>query len=246
MPYNPSRFYSLLILLLLCNGLAHATPRISIIIDDIGLNQATNRRAIELPGNLTYAILPRRPYSRTMAEYAHLAHKEIMLHLPMQAMVQSAGQGTLRVTMSKRIFQQTLLDDLHAVPYIRGFNNHMGSLLTQNKEEMQWLMQMLQTTPLYFIDSRTIASSVAEEIAKIYHIPTLKRDIFLDHTRTLKTIDHQFNALIHLAKKRGYALAIAHPYPETLQYLEATLPTLHTQGITLVSVSHLLAFPDAP
>ena len=46
--------------------------------------------------------------------------------------------------------------------------------------------------------------------------------------------------LIAVAKHRGYAIAIAHPYPETIRYLQNNLETLAKQGIQLVPTSQLV------
>ena len=80
----------------------------------------------------------------------------------------------------------------------------MGSALTQRREEMRWVMEELYNYPLYFVDSRTIATSVAENTAQQYHIPNLSRDVFLDHWQTRKSIHNQFERLIKLAKEKGY------------------------------------------
>src|SRR3990170_1360654 len=58
---------------------------ISIIIDDMGNALHDGRRAIALPGQITYSFLPHTPYSRELAQLARRNHKEIMLHVPMQS-----------------------------------------------------------------------------------------------------------------------------------------------------------------
>jgi polysaccharide deacetylase 2 family uncharacterized protein YibQ len=121
----------------------------------------------------------------------------------------------------------------------------MGSLLPQKALPMEWVMQALQKRRLYFIDSRTTSNSVAWKTAQHYNIPSLKRDIFLDHTPTPEFIHKQFSKLLRLAKHKGYAVAIAHPYPETIQYLKQQLPLLAQQNITLVSASELV-FDHSP
>ncbi|MDZ7803432.1 divergent polysaccharide deacetylase family protein [Thiohalophilus sp.] len=60
-------------------------PAVSIIIDDLGNQQRSGLRAIDLPGPVTYAILPHRPFTRLLARHAHRQNKEVMIHLPMEA-----------------------------------------------------------------------------------------------------------------------------------------------------------------
>jgi polysaccharide deacetylase 2 family uncharacterized protein YibQ len=53
-------------------------------------------------------------------------------------------------------------------------------------------------------------------------------------------ISRQFDRLLSLAKREGYAIGIGHPYPETLRLLQARLPELEAMGVELVSASALI------
>jgi polysaccharide deacetylase 2 family uncharacterized protein YibQ len=57
---------------------------------------------------------------------------------------------------------------------------------------------------------------------------------------TRAAIDKEFQRLKQLARTRGSAVAIGHPYPETLSYLESVLPGLASEGIDLVTIEELL------
>lgn len=215
---------------------------ISIIIDDPGNNLNVGQRAINLPGPVTFAILPGRPYSHRLAEQAHLSGKEVILHMPMDNTADKPiGPGGLTVKQDRTHFEKRLQQAISDTPHIRGINNHMGSRLTTSPERMQWLMQSLQNYPLYFIDSRTSAASLAASIAAKHHIATLERDVFLDHEANTATTDKQFNRLLRIARTKGSAVAIGHPYPSTLSYLENILPQLADMGVHLVAPSDLLA-----
>lgn len=220
---------------------------ITIIIDDLGNNLRDGQRALALPGPVTYAVLPFRPHSQKLAEQAHQQGKEVMLHMPMgNSHDRPLGPGGLTISQSRDLYEQRFHRAIAATPYISGVNNHMGSRLTANSERMQWLMETLKDYPLYFVDSRTSASSVAATTANNNHIPTLERDIFLDHEPNVAFIDKQFKKLIKVARKKGNAVAIGHPYPSTLGYLENVLPRLDAMGIRLVSPSGLIALQNPP
>lgn len=215
---------------------------IVIIVDDMGNNLTLGRRAIALPGAVNYAILPHRPFSTTLAKAAHRQDKEVLLHIPMTTLGnQATGPGTLTPKMSQTEFLQTLRDNLASVPYAQGVNNHMGSLLTQLQQPMTWLMQELKQHQLYFIDSRTSPRTVAEHAAKAEQLPSLRRHIFLDNERDADAIEQQFERLLKIAKQRGSAVAIGHPYPETLTFLEQALPLLAARGYTLIPASQAAA-----
>lgn len=49
-----------------------------------------------------------------------------------------------------------------------------------------------------------------------------------------------FERMKTLARERGSIIAIGHPYPSTLEFLERELPGLAAQGIELVAVSEIL------
>jgi polysaccharide deacetylase 2 family uncharacterized protein YibQ len=121
----------------------------------------------------------------------------------------------------------------------------MGSLLTEDEDKMSWLMQVLLTKgDLYFVDSRTTSDSRALQVAQEYGLDCATRDVFLDHDRDPEVIRKQFESLIKRARKKGSALAIGHPYPETMTVLEEMLPTLEAQGVKLVHVSELIEWRD--
>ena len=217
-------------------------PAIAIIIDDIGYLEKRDTQAIQLPGAITYAFLPHTPYAYDLALLAHSRNKEVMLHLPMESMEhKQLGPGGLTLDMTYQEFARQLQSDLASVPHVVGINNHMGSLLTRHPGHMVWLMREINKRDnLYFVDSYTTKDSVAEQIANENQVPNLRRDVFLDNDRDPARIEYQFRRLLKLARKNGIALAIGHPYPETIALLAKQLPHLDENGIRLLPVSQLL------
>tara|TARA_R110002074_G_scaffold124201_2_gene260503 strand:+ start:1519 stop:2343 length:825 start_codon:yes stop_codon:yes gene_type:complete len=217
-------------------------PTIAIIIDDMGHNLHEGKRLANLDQPLTLAFLPYRRHTDTLARLAHSREKEIMLHAPMANTRNfGLGAGGLTSQMDEQSLTTTLRRALQSIPYVRGVNNHMGSLLTQQLRPMDWVMKELYRYPVYFVDSRTIASSVAGDVAAAYQVPTLTRDVFLDHEQTEEFVDKQFRELIRRAKENGSAVGIGHPHTVTVDYLEKHLPLLDEQGIAVATVSGLWA-----
>ena len=217
-------------------------PAISIIIDDMGYRLKAGNRAINLPGAFTYSFLPHSPYSAALSKFAHDQSKEIMLHLPMEAESgNKLGPGGLTEGMTEKKFAQVLESNIESIPHARGFNNHMGSLLTQNQLWMTRLMREVAIDKnLFFVDSKTTSQSIALQTARAEGLKTSKRDIFIDHEESVEFIQRQLKKLIKRAKRKGTALAIAHPKKMTLAILEKWLPELEANGIKLVSVSTLI------
>lgn len=222
---------------------SHETYKVAIIIDDLGNNLHKGRTLIDLPYQLTYSFLPNRPFSKRLANLAASYGKEVMVHLPMQSSRQSElGEGALTLELTQKQFQNSVQLSIESVPHARGVNNHMGSLLTQHPGHMSWLMEVLskRSDNLYFVDSKTTALTVASKIAKEHYIPNISRDVFLDNVRTEAQINRQLNNLISIAKRKGHAVAIGHPYPATIKLLTGYLPTLLEHNIEIVSVTELI------
>ncbi|MBW4934348.1 divergent polysaccharide deacetylase family protein [Marinobacter sp. F4206] len=217
-------------------------PTIAIIIDDMGHNLHEGERLARIDQPLTLAFLPYRRYTVPLAKLAHQQHKEIMLHAPMANTRNfDLGPGGLTSDMDERRIATTLRRSLQSIPHVQGVNNHMGSLLTQKLQTMDWVMQELRQYPVYFVDSRTIASSVAGDVARAYQIPSLTRDVFLDHEQTEAFVDRQFKLLIKRARENGSAIGIGHPHKVTVDYLEKHLPELDAQGVAVATISGLWA-----
>ncbi len=233
-----------LVSLWLVPGWVLAAPeqaRLAIIIDDIGYNLALGRRAADLQGDFTLAVLPFTPHGRELAERAHRLGKEIMLHAPMSNEQQlPLGPGGLYSGMTQQVLLDTLAGNLADIPHVQGVNNHTGSQLTREAEPMAWLMAELKRRQLYFIDSRTTAKTLAQASAQAIGLASARRDVFLDHSQAPEHIARQLQQALRLAKRNGSAIAIGHPYPETLRQLEALQPLLLREQVQLVAASVLV------
>jgi uncharacterized protein len=215
--------------------------QLAIIIDDLGYNLRLGEQTARLSGAFTLAVLPFTPHGRALAELAHRQGKEVMLHAPMSNRHNyPLGQGGLTAAMDKHQFLAVLRRNLANVPHIKGVNNHMGSQLTELAEPMGWLMAELQARQLYFVDSRTSANTQALAAAERINLPSRKRDVFLDDTRHSQHILSQLLLAISKAKQQGSAVAIGHPYPETLAVLGDIQPLLKQHNVQLVPVSALI------
>ncbi|MFV1973384.1 MAG: divergent polysaccharide deacetylase family protein [Thiohalobacterales bacterium] len=218
------------------------SPSIALIIDDLGNQSAAGQRAIELPGPVACAFLPYGHFTRQLAQQAYTRGKEVMLHLPMQSVHHNeSDRGELVLDMTQQQFTRTLTAGLAAVPHVSGINNHRGSLITRHPGHMTWLMQaMRQRGGLFFVDSRTTAATVARRIAAEYRVPSIERNVFLDHDRQPDAVQAQFRRLVRIAQRDGVALGIGHPYPETLEVLSRELALLGDYNVQMVSVNRLI------
>ena len=68
-------------------------------------------------------------------------------------------------------------------------------------------------------------------------MPHNARDIFLDNEQDEAYIMGQLAKIKNIARKHKSAIAICHPYPETIAVLAREVPKFKSEGITLVSAS---------
>jgi uncharacterized protein len=219
-----------------------AHPVVAIIIDDLGNTLEEGQRAVELPGPVACAILPYTKYSVSLADQAHDSGKEVLLHLPMQAIDDAPlGRGGITLEMDQEEIQLTVRADIVAIPHLVGVNNHEGSLISMHPGDLAWIMQTLHAIGnLYFVDSYTTVDSIAYQIAGENGVPAARRDVFLDDDNNPQAVQFQFKRLLEIAHKKGFALAIGHPRPATMDVLAAELPKLSSHGIELVPVAEIV------
>jgi len=220
-------------------------PIMAIIIDDLGNSLDNDLRAVQLPGIVTCSVLPRTPFGRELAIRAHEVGKQVMLHLPLQA--ESGGQpdaGGIELDTDRQTAYRIVIDDLDWLPYVEGVNNPRGSLLTRHPGHMKWLMDVLASRGLFFVDSRTTPFTVALQVAREQAVSATRRDIFLDHVLTDAAIRTALDQAIKIAKRKGSVVAIAHPHALTLRILEQLIPTLAGKGVRLGSVAQIIHYRD--
>jgi polysaccharide deacetylase 2 family uncharacterized protein YibQ len=196
---------------------------------------------LEMP--LSFSVFPFAPYSQEFAKEATKRGRDVLLHLPMEPNGypgQDPGEGRLLTTMRKEELLSQLEEDLSAVPFVKGVNNHMGSKFTENPEMMRTVLEHIQKRGLFFLDSRTTPRTVGFEIAREIGVKTGQRNVFLDNKRDISKIKAKISELRNLSLRDGEAIGIGHPYPETVQAIRETVPSFLENGVELVPVSSLL------
>ncbi len=223
-------------------------PKIAIVIDDIGMNMRQSRAAINLPAQMTLAMLPYAPKVRELARQAKGKGHELIIHTPMEALAgndASLGSMALKTNMPPNVFKAEFNKIANSFEGYVGVNNHMGSRLTQDRAAMGILMHELSKRGLFFLDSKTISTSVASDVAKEYLIPHATRDVFLDHEDTPEYVAQAIAKIEHIAGKTGSVIAIGHPKEITMNALEQWIPDAQARGFEFVPLSQLMKHPDS-
>jgi len=221
------------------------TPKIAIIIDDIGYDKKIAIALCDLDPNITFSVLPFSPFGKYISEKLYAKGAQLMLHLPMEPVKYpkvDPGPGAILSSMPPDTLLDQLKKDIKDVPYIVGVNNHMGSRLTAHPDQMNQIFTILKKENLFFIDSRTSPKSQCKASARLLRLRFAQRDVFLDNVQDPDYIIGQFGKLIVLAKKHGFAIGIGHPYKSTLEALSKELPRFKNK-VKIVRASTLAAIP---
>jgi polysaccharide deacetylase 2 family uncharacterized protein YibQ len=217
-------------------------PKLAIILDDLGNDRAAANALLALPFPLTISVIPHLPLSESIADEAYRRGDQVILHLPMQAEKPDANSEPieLRVGMNADQVEAALNGMLETVPHAVGANNHQGSRATSDPALMGELMPALHAHGLFFIDSRTTASTVAYDAAERASVPAASRKVFLDDSTQRAAIIAQLELAAKDAITNGSAIAIGHPHSETIAALSEAVPRLEARGIHLVFASDLV------
>ena len=217
--------------------------KIAIVIDDLGLSVPFTKQIAQVKAPLTVSFLPYGASDKTQVNMLKDAGFEVMLHVPMMPHVPAAlAPVTLSPEMDKAETQAELNKMLNRFEGtgMRGVNNHMGSLLTERVKNMGYVMEVLKKHGMYFLDSKTTGKSAAGKAAKEYGVAYIARDVFLDNKNEYNYIMGQFRQAEKVAEKNGQAVAIGHPYSQTLKVLQDWLKEADEKGFEVVHLSDLL------
>jgi polysaccharide deacetylase 2 family uncharacterized protein YibQ len=216
--------------------------RIAIVIDDVGYNLEQLEAFLDFPGPLSLSVLPNLPHSSESARRIVEAGKELLLHLPMEAVNgNDPGPGAILTTQSEEEIRRLLENSFSQVPHAVGMNNHMGSRATADERVMNVVMDYLRANRHFYLDSRTTTESVGAAVANLHEVPFLERDIFLDNDPHAESIRKALGSGIQVAREKGYAVLIGHVYnPQIVDGIETLLDELERARVELVSVSALV------
>ena len=216
---------------------------LAIVIDDMGSSMQEARSLAGIGVPLTFSIIPGLHSYREVAAFADSRGIETIIHIPMQSKewperrLESNG---LLVSMDDAAISEHLDEFMHAIPRAVGANNHTGSEFTEHEDKMRVVLTALKERGLFFVDSVTTPRSVGIRLTRELGMRGGRRAVFLDNEQDGSYIRGQLDQAVRLAKKTGGVLAIGHPHPATIRTLEAALPGLSRQGITLVPASQMV------
>lgn len=218
----------------------------ALLLDDVGYHPESLEPLLALTEAFSVAVIPQSPYAAVSAELAYRNGKEVLVHLPLEPLAKplqgkrGGTAGQLRLEMPLSEITERTHQAIGRVPHAVGLNNHEGSAFMQDREHVRAVLEGVAAHSLFFVDSRTIGRTVGYELARSMGIPAAERQVFLDNEAEEASIKRALARCQAIAMKRGKALCIGHPYPETLRVLREYLSSPPQEGLERVPVSALL------
>lgn len=213
------------------NKKSRIKPKFYLIIDDVGYDEFMLEQFIKLNFEINYAIIPFLPKSMNLYKKLKNNNKTIIIHFPMQSKHRnSIEKFHINIKDKKEEIHKKIEKTFKMYPDAKIMNNHMGSLITSNKDLMKIILIKLKEIDRYFFDSVTIAGSVPEIIGKEIGVRVEKRDVFLDNKDTEESVLKELEKAKNIARKHGIVKVIGHIWSKnTLKVLEKEGPNLNQE-----------------
>ncbi len=227
----------------LSQAAAGGSVMVAVVIDDMGVSVPHTRDILSLEKPITASFLTYGAANRKQVKEAKEKGFEVMLHVPMMP---HAKADLAPVTLSPDMQEDEIKNDFvqmldrYKGLGMKGINNHMGSLFTEDEKSLGYVMQILKDRNLFFLDSKTTAKSVGAKVAAEYGVPYIARDVFLDNENDYNYIMKQLRQTEKIAHMRGYAVAIGHPRTQTYLALRDWMKELPERRIRLVRLGDLV------
>lgn len=221
-------------------------PRIAVVLTGLGLSAAATEAAIkQLPPAVTLSF---SPYARRLSQWIALARvngHEVMIDLPMEPITfpeDDPGPHALLTFLDSKQNLRRLDWVLNRGESFVGVAAVMGSRFAASEEDMGPVMAALRERGLMFLDNRASDRSVAGEIANRLGLPHAMNDRTLDAAQASRiAINSRLTEIERLAEEKGHSIAMAQPYPVTLERLRDWAVEIQSRGYALVPITALAA-----
>jgi len=200
--------------------------RLAIIIDDMGYSKKEAKEFASLNIPLAYSFLPDAIYTKILSKMLADEGYTIMVHMPSEPLdypKDNPGKNAIYINNSKKRTEYLLERAKRSIYHPIGLNNHMGSRILEDKNQMDYIMEFLKKYNMFFVDSETTPRSVGTKEAEKFKVPAAKRIVFLDNKKNVQYIEGQINKAVLLLKRHNSVVAVGHCNEKTYEALKQRL-----------------------
>ncbi len=226
-------------------------PRIAVVLSGLGLSDGATEAAInQLPAAVTLSF---SPYARNLERWIALARArghEVMLDLPMEPASfpnEDPGPQGLLTSLSPEANLDRLDWVLSRGSAYVGLAGSMGSRFTASREALEPVLREVGERGLIFLDRRTTEDSLVASLSEEIGLPHAVNSRSVDERQASRVaIDARLAQIERIALTEGFAVAMAQPYPVTLERLAEWTTELTSRGFALAPISALAGRQDRP
>ena len=217
--------------------------KFAILLDDGGNSAELAQEYADIKYPVAVAVLPHLEHSRYTAQIAKKAGKTVFLHFPMAPKSYpntDPGKGAVLPNMPELLIAGVVKENFESLGVkVDGFNNHMGSAVTEDAHKMSQILHASKQYTNRFVDSRTTAQTKAYEECRKAGFKCGENRLFLDNDNSVEAILAKIYEAAEKARDDGSIIAIGHVRPNTLAALKIALPQLEKLNYHLVDIKKL-------
>jgi polysaccharide deacetylase 2 family uncharacterized protein YibQ len=218
-------------------------PKVSLLIAGVGLSASSTVAVLKLPAKVAIGVSPYAEDTELLAKkFTDLRH-EIIINLPMEPSnypVDDAGPYALLTSLSDKDNLERLDFLLSLINNASGCYSIDNERFTINENSLKPILEEISKKDILYVYGGDTGNNTVNQLAGVLNFPIINSDSIIDKVITEEAIYNELNLLIKKAKKYGYAVAIANPYPLTINILEKWLANLDSQGVELVGLKDIV------
>ena len=217
-------------------------PRVAIVMTGLGMSEGVTEAAIRsLPPEVSLSF---SPYAHNLANWIGLARvngHEVLLDLYMEPSTypfDDPGPQAIMTVLNEAENRKRFDWVLSRGNSFVGLTGRMGSRLLARQESLSPVLQDIAEQGLLFVDDRATAASLGFDLARQLDVPAAYSEDMIDEPSANRAaIDAKLNRIERLALTKGAAVALAQPYPVTIERLNAWIAELAERGVVLAPIS---------
>lgn len=223
--------------------------RLILVVDAFGAAESDTLGPgfLDLDVPITGAVLPQQHATKTWANRLFESRHDVLAQIPMEPQgypKRDPGPGAVLVDMPSGQIQRLVKKHLTEIPHAVGATSAQGTMALSDVAAMSAVMAELERADAFWLDARIVPNSVAADRAAQAGVITFRIDQILEapgrRDAQVKAIGRQLEDAVTLARRRGYAIVLAHPDRATLDVLRREVPKLLRSGVRFERVSGLL------
>jgi polysaccharide deacetylase 2 family uncharacterized protein YibQ len=218
-------------------------PRIAVVVHGLGVSNTVTRAAINgLPAGVTLGFSPYADGVSGWMRQARAAGHETLMLIPIEPEnypVSDPGPRALMTSLSAGENVERLGWLLSRGTGYAGVATYMGSRYASSRRHVRVLLEALKKRGLMLLDAGQGSNSVLLEIAGQTSLPFAIGALFVDRKLSTADIDARLEELESRARQGGRVIAMARPYPVTIERLAAWAAKVESRGFVLVPVTAL-------